>query len=236
LPQHHDGFQSPVGDTTAGKGFGAVASATRLTLSRILGENVVSIYLLDSSPIFTRGLAQVLSGQNWQLVGVSRCPTRQFLGNADIVLLDPDVFAAPDADLTDYLELVARFCPVLVLTAMPDETSTKGYLRAGASAVISKREEPAVLLTAIHAAIDYAKPGSDPVAEGRETATGSLADSLSDREKQVLLHIANGLTHGQVARRLGISPHTVDTYVKRVRSKLGAGNKAELTRIALMGI
>ncbi|OIK27761.1 hypothetical protein VT52_010250 [Streptomyces malaysiense] len=56
---------------------------------------------------------------------------------------------------------------------------------------------------------------------------------LSPREEQVLRFIASGMTHGQVARRIGISQHTVDTYVKRVRSKFGIGNKAELTRVAL---
>jgi len=58
---------------------------------------------------------------------------------------------------------------------------------------------------------------------------------LSGRELQVLRQISRGLTHGQIATRLGISPHTVDTYVKRIRAKLGVGNKAELTRIALDG-
>ncbi|ELP61766.1 LuxR C-terminal-related transcriptional regulator [Streptomyces turgidiscabies] len=56
---------------------------------------------------------------------------------------------------------------------------------------------------------------------------------LSPREQEVLQFIASGLTHDQVARQVGISRHTVDTYVKRVRSKFGVGNKAELTRIAL---
>ncbi|RPF35118.1 response regulator transcription factor [Streptomyces sp. TLI_185] len=59
------------------------------------------------------------------------------------------------------------------------------------------------------------------------------AATLSPREQEVLRFIALGMTHGQVARRIGISHHTVDTYVKRVRSKFSVGNKAELTRIAL---
>jgi DNA-binding CsgD family transcriptional regulator len=46
--------------------------------------------------------------------------------------------------------------------------------------------------------------------------------------------ISEGLTHLQVGRQLGISHHTVDTYVKRIRSKLGLGNKAELVRVALL--
>ena len=59
--------------------------------------------------------------------------------------------------------------------------------------------------------------------------------ALSEREEQVLRQISQGLTHHQIATRLGISRNTVDTYVKRIRAKLGAGNKAELTRAALLG-
>jgi DNA-binding CsgD family transcriptional regulator len=47
-------------------------------------------------------------------------------------------------------------------------------------------------------------------------------------------HIARGLTHSQIASRLQISQHTVDTYVERIRGKLDIGNKAELTRAAVL--
>ncbi|WP_236573536.1 response regulator transcription factor [Streptomyces sp. GS7] len=67
----------------------------------------------------------------------------------------------------------------------------------------------------------------------RPSSVGRSVDVLSPREQEVLRFIAAGMTHGQVSRRIGISQHTVDTYVKRVRSKLSVGNKAELTRIAL---
>ena len=43
--------------------------------------------------------------------------------------------------------------------------------------------------------------------------------SLSPREEEVLRYIASGCTHDQVARRIGVSRHTVDTYVKRLRIK-----------------
>jgi DNA-binding NarL/FixJ family response regulator len=55
---------------------------------------------------------------------------------------------------------------------------------------------------------------------------------LSAREQQVLAAIAGGFTHAQIARRMYISVATVNTYVARVRTKLGVGNKAELTRAA----
>jgi DNA-binding NarL/FixJ family response regulator len=56
---------------------------------------------------------------------------------------------------------------------------------------------------------------------------------LSLRERQVLSYIASGLTHGQTATRMHLTKATVDTYVERIRRKLGAGNKADLTRAAV---
>jgi DNA-binding CsgD family transcriptional regulator len=57
---------------------------------------------------------------------------------------------------------------------------------------------------------------------------------LSPREREVLGHFATGFTYAQIANRLGISPHTVDTYLRRVREKTGAGSGAELTRLAVV--
>jgi DNA-binding NarL/FixJ family response regulator len=56
---------------------------------------------------------------------------------------------------------------------------------------------------------------------------------LANREIETLVSVALGLTHGQIARRMGLTEATVNTYVKRIRAKLNAGNKAELTRKAI---
>lgn len=56
---------------------------------------------------------------------------------------------------------------------------------------------------------------------------------LSKRESLVLELVGDGYTNDQIARRIGISKHTVDTYLRRIRSKLNLGNKAQLARAAL---
>ena len=56
---------------------------------------------------------------------------------------------------------------------------------------------------------------------------------LAPRERETLHWIASGYTHAQIATRMGLSEATVNTYAKRLRAKLDARNKAELTRMAI---
>ncbi|WP_218060578.1 response regulator transcription factor [Micromonospora sediminicola] len=152
---------------------------------------------------------------------------------ADAVLIDADALS-PVGDHA-YITAVARCTPVLVLDNDTD-TNAGAYLRAGASGVISKRESGERMVEAVRtvASGGCVRPeGCDGQAHVARAET--VACHLSEREEQVLRQISRGLTHSQIATRLGISPHTVDTYVKRIRAKLGAGNKAELTRAALLG-
>ncbi|MFG2986625.1 response regulator transcription factor [Streptomyces sp. NPDC048258] len=97
----------------------------------------------------------------------------------------------------------------------------------GVSGCLSERSDPVALAAAVRAAASRSR--------GAPRASEPADDSslLSAREHQVLRMLVQGLTHDQTARRLGISCHTVDTYVKRARGKLGVGNKAELVRAAM---
>ena len=79
-------------------------------------------------------------------------------------------------------------------------------------------------------------------APGTPTALPSMGHSqpstvgrpaLAPREQEVLQHISQGRTYLQTARRMGVTGHTVDTYLRRIRSKHGIGTKAELTRLAI---
>lgn len=67
----------------------------------------------------------------------------------------------------------------------------------------------------------------------RSPVSDSRAVPLAPRESEALTLIAQGFTQAQAALRMGVSVATVDTYMRRVREKLGAGNKAHLTRLAL---
>lgn len=56
---------------------------------------------------------------------------------------------------------------------------------------------------------------------------------FTGREREVLANLAEGMTYAATARRLGLSPHTVDTYVRRIRAKSGIRNRVELVLLAV---
>ncbi|MFI8350685.1 response regulator transcription factor [Streptomyces sp. NPDC085596] len=120
---------------------------------------------------------------------------------------------------------------VLLLSSTELESASPGI-----SGCLSERSDPVTLAVAVRAAAHRSRATADRTHRTAETRAPGPADArklLSAREQQVLRMLAQGLTHDQTARRLGISCHTVDTYVKRVRGKLGVGNKAELVRAAM---
>ncbi|MFD6491789.1 response regulator transcription factor [Streptomyces sp. NPDC059944] len=60
-----------------------------------------------------------------------------------------------------------------------------------------------------------------------------ILELLSDRELEVLGYLAEGHTYSSIARRMNLSPHTVDTYLRRIRGKAGVSNRAHLMVLAL---
>ncbi|AWW43482.1 response regulator transcription factor [Streptomyces cadmiisoli] len=57
--------------------------------------------------------------------------------------------------------------------------------------------------------------------------------SFTPREREVLVRLCRGETYRSIARDLGISPHTVDTHIRRVRSKAGVTNRSQLVIMAV---
>ncbi|MFI1279267.1 response regulator transcription factor [Streptomyces sp. NPDC020858] len=66
-----------------------------------------------------------------------------------------------------------------------------------------------------------------------QTQTQAPAVALAPREQEALGHIAAGHTYLQTARQMGLSKHTVDAYLRRIRAKLNVHTTAELTRLAM---
>ena len=188
--------------------------------------------LLIKSPLFLLGLQQTLTAAGVKVVAVRTSPDEDPSWLADAALIDVAAISEP-GDMSAITRAAASTA-VLVLNN-EGATGDERYLQAGALGVISKAAPGECIVRAVRA-ITSGTPVRSAGVQVPELERPQLVNGrLSEREEQVLRQIAHGFTHGQVATRLGISPHTVDTYVKRIRSKLGVGNKAELTRAAQLG-
>ncbi|MET9389077.1 response regulator transcription factor [Streptomyces sp. NPDC006624] len=132
---------------------------------------------------------------------------------------------------------------VVILTTFEVDDYVVQSLRAGASGFLGKGSEPEELLNAIRIAAGgqaLLSPAAttgliarflaqgDPAGEDRDPARGERLDSLTVREREVLVLVAGGLSNDEIAERLEVSPLTVKTHVNRAMAKLGARDRAQL--------
>jgi DNA-binding NarL/FixJ family response regulator len=188
----------------------------------------VRLAVFERSPIYLRGLRDVLGEAGMEVVVAATSPGGAIPRHVDVVLLDPGALAG--VTLAEFVADSPGAAAVLLLVHDPDGSDTARYAAAGAAGAVESLATGQVLVAAVRrvARGERLWPAESPGAAGP-------AAVLTTREQQVLRQIAQGRTHRQAARSLGISEHTVDTYVRRIRAKLGVGNKAELTRVALLG-
>lgn len=134
---------------------------------------------------------------------------------------------------------------VLILTTFEEDEYVVAALRAGASGFIGKGAEPDEIghaVRAVHAGESLLSPVATKslierylqVAEEpqNQAPRHPELDQLTAREREVLLLVAAGLSNGDIAERLFISPHTAKTHVNRVMSKLSAHDRAQLVILA----
>lgn len=135
---------------------------------------------------------------------------------------------------------------VLVLTTFEEDDYVVAALRAGASGFIGKGAEPEEIVRAVHAVhagdsllsptatrglITRYVLSQGPTRNPSAPPPGELS-RLTEREREVLLLVARGLSNVDIAETLFISPHTAKTHVNRVMAKTGAHDRAQLVILA----
>jgi len=159
----------------------------------------------------------------------------------DVVLMDVTMPGMNGIEATRQLKTCCPSVAVLALTIHEEEDYFFRMLDAGASGYIPKRAAPDDLLRAIrivhsgevflHSSVASALV-KDFLQRGGVASEASLS-SLTEREREVLTLIAEGLTNKQIGEQLGISPKTVARHRDKITKKLNLSSRAELTRYAI---
>ncbi|MGQ9481131.1 response regulator [Chloroflexus sp.] len=203
-----------------------------------------SILLVDDHAVLRAGLRLLLDGQpDLRVIGeaedVRTAVVQATTLQPDLILLDLSLTGSSGLAAIPALRTVAPHSRILVLTMHDDEGYVRQALAAGANGYVLKRAADAELIAAIRAVLRgelYIYPAlTRQLLEDLLPQTPALNpwESLSEREREVLLLVARGYTAAEIAEQLSLSPKTVETYRTRGMEKLGLRSRAALVQYAL---
>ncbi len=212
---------------------------------------MISVLVVDDQPLIRQAVVDILAGHSDITVVAQASTGLQAVGDAraltpDVVVMD---IRMPDLD---GIAATTQICAeptlantkVLILTTFEEDDYLVAALRAGASGFVGKGAEPDEIVRAVRA-VHLGEALLSPVATralidrfiSAPTSPASLSASpalagLTEREHEVLLMVARGLSNQEIADDLFISPHTAKTHVNRIMTKVHAHDRAQLVILA----
>lgn len=203
----------------------------------------IRILIADDHAIVRAGLAQFIADQPDMCVAAEAGSGEEALRlvrdqDFDVVLLD---IAMPDKNGIDCLRVIRQTkprLPVLILSGYPESHYAINLLRAGAHGYVPKEAAADTLVHAIRTVARGRKYLSETAAELvsaelRRSSDRKLHETLSEREFQVFLKLAEGYTPTQIGTALCVSVKTVSTYRARILEKMGMRSNAEIAAYAV---
>lgn len=205
----------------------------------------IRVMVVDDHPMWRDGVARDLADEGFDVVatadGVKRATEVARAVQPDVVLMDMQLPDGNGAQATAGVLAVAPKARILVLSASEERDDVLEAVKAGATGYLVKSAQRAELVAAVQstaAGQTVFTPGLAGLVLGeyrrlaKEPADDD-APALTERETEVLRHVAKGLSSRQIAERLHLSPRTVENHVGATLRKLQLGNRVELARYAM---
>jgi two-component system response regulator DevR len=200
--------------------------------------DIIRVFILDDHELVRRGIAELLgSVAEFEVVGEASTAAdalpRALASKPDVAILD---MRLPDGSGIDVCRDIRSALPdthCLILTSYDDHDAVLSSVLAGASGYILKEVRAAGLVDAIRqAALGRSLIGPAIVAQVMDQVqNGSRKDprpkDLTDREREVLDLIADGLTNRQIGERLFLAEKTVKNYASSLFAKLGLERRSQ---------
>lgn len=197
-------------------------------------QSTIRVLLFEDHPMTAQGLkAQLEQEKQMQVCGM--CDELSELletintENPDLLIADVVVPGAEGLAVFQHIKKLHPELPVLAYSALNSVSLQVHLQQLGVQGFVNKRQSFSELLKAVHAAISGLShfPGLPKVQQGYERP-----QELSDREKEVLQLIAQGLLTKEVASELNISTNTVMAHRTKLFQKLQVQNLGELLQAA----
>jgi two-component system nitrate/nitrite response regulator NarL len=204
------------------------------------------VVLVDDHTLFRMGLAELLEQQGTiEVVAIAGNAeeARRALAEArpDVVLMDLHMPPINGVELLCQLKKEGHEVPTLMLTVSDAEEDLAAAMRAGARGYLLKDMEPEDVIEAVQRAArgeTVVAPAMtrklvDMLKHDEPSRPGPLLNSLTQREREILAHLAQGESNKVIAKALDISHDTVKLHVRHILSKLNLNSRVEAAVFAV---
>lgn len=207
----------------------------------------IRLLLVDDHAVVRSGLKMLLIGQKEMEIVGEAGSAREALAETErvkpnVILMDIGLPDKTGIEATKDIKAKFPDVKIVALTIHEDEEYFFQMLAAGASGYVPKRAAPDELITAINAAANgevYLYPSlakllvRDYLSAERPAEDKVNLDGLTEREHEVLIHLAEGVSNEEIAASLVISPKTVERHRENIMRKLNLHSRSELVRYAI---
>ncbi len=199
-------------------------------------KNKIKILLADDHQVVRMGLAAIIADEaDMRLVGEAsdgvEAVNRVQELHPDVILMD---LMMPQKNGAAATEEILAACPqtkILVLTTFGESDDMKRALDAGATGALIKDTPRNELVAAIRNVAEGKRVLSPEIAHVLEKT--STKPQLSARQREVLGHVAKGLTSKAISAKMGITPDSVNGHLRAIFAHLGAASRSEAVATAL---
>ena len=204
----------------------------------------VKLFLVDDHLVLRQALSKALTEEHrYEVIGHAG-DGKELLSQItscapDVIVLD---HALPKSNCLETIQALRQMgceVPVLILSAVENSANIRAALKAGARGFVPKQAGLSEMQFAIDAIVDGGTYLSPSVtnrlmsADAAQQESASAVSTLSQREREIMVLIANGRRNREIGELLHISTRTVDTHRSNILKKLGIKSNAELVKIAI---
>jgi NarL family two-component system response regulator LiaR len=201
----------------------------------------IRVMLVDDHAVVRSGLSAFLMVYpDLELVGEAEggeeAVARAALLQPDVILMD---LVMPGMDGVAATRAIRQKYPhiqIVALTSYKDDNLVQGALQAGAIGYLLKNVSATELASAIRSAHARRMTLSSEAAQAlvqSASQTVPASDDLTERERDVLRLMVDGLSNAEIAERLVVSPSTIKYHVGNIFTKLGVDNRVAAVSLAL---
>jgi DNA-binding NarL/FixJ family response regulator len=208
----------------------------------------IRVLLVDDHPLFRKGIVSLLSAEPGFAVVGEASNGQDAIEKArdlmpDVILMDISMPGVNGLEATQRIKAEFPYVRIVMLTVSDADENLFEAIKSGAQGYLLKKIEPQTLFSTLRKVVEGEAPMSGVMATkllaefSRQTRRASQSPTavatLTEREREVLNHIADGKTNKDIASALSIAENTVKNHLKNILEKLHLENRVQAATFAL---